>query len=922
MKFIYLIIITAFLLPQIQYSSFAEGNTKAEKIDDQKIYYSDIEKSIVPNGNKGRKLYDRTLWNLRSQLNPDGSILRPGQFKEINRQFNNQNKKGDAQLYGSGWVPVGPTELSIAYDTVSGHCQGRLNHIAFHPTDSNTFWVSSPNGGIWKTEDAGANWAPMDDQLPTLCMTSVAVDPNNPDVLYAATGDYDNSSWINNGKALGVFKSTDGGLNWEATGLSYLAEGFSYSYIRKIFVHPDNSDKLLAAGSRGIWVSDDGGSRWEQIIDTLAVADIEQDPSNPDVFYAATRFYSLWPGYNYSNTYILKTTDFGTSWTTLDSKIPMDGAVSRVELAIAPTDPDYVYALAVDYRDRDFYGLYRTTDAGETWTVRADYTDNNNILGWYTGDQDDQSGQGYYDLTLLVDKNDKDKIYTGGVNLWESSDGGESWQIISLWINAFGPSIHADQHFMNYNPVDGYYYVCNDGGVFRTQEIEGVSPSWISDWIDPATENVKEGFPGLSFPTEWENLTSGLAITEFYRIGLSRDNPGYVCGGAQDNSCFYYNNSEWINYVTNYDGMEAFISHDDPEAIYGSAQYGILFRSDDGGKNQYRKLTDTIINTEGRGGWVTPFLMDPVNSDIIYAGFKNVWRSTNRGDDWELFFNLNPVTISSLNINAMAIAPNNPDIMLVSKPNQPYYDSTLVHELWYTGDGGENWESLREGLPLDSIDVASIAISATDNNRIWLVLNSGVNGLKILTTGDYTQGWENISKDIPNITINKIVHQAGSENNTLYIGTNRGVYFTHDEMDLWLPLNDNLPNIDVRDLEIDYNSNKLYAGTYGRGIWMTDLLPAENYVSDLVREKPSFKVYPNPSNGLFHIELKDSAMVYNKKEDLKLEIVDIFGNSVYSEELPHQNVDMELNPDLISGKYFIKISSGIRMKVKSIVITK
>jgi photosystem II stability/assembly factor-like uncharacterized protein len=869
---------------------------------------------------KGWKWYQRFLWQNENQVNADGSFPELRQSAKSYEEMMQLSKSKKERLQAqSGWVPLGPYTPGKSYDTISCHGNGRINCVAFHPTNPDVMWVGAPNGGVWKTDNSGKTWRPLTDNLPTISISDIAVDPKNGDILYIALGDFDTMGWIQNGNAMGVFKSTDAGETWNPTGLSYTSSTFNFSYIRKIIIHPENSNNLVAAGSRGIWKSTDAGETWKYILDTLLICDLKQNPKEPNILYAATRwFYNI-----FSTSGVIKSTDFGETWNRLNTGIPPTTLVTRTAVAVSPVNPNNVFALAVRASGNGFYGLYRSTDAGANWTSSSTIGDAPNIMGWYDGDKSDYSGQGTYDLTLLCDAKNEYQIYVGSVNVWMSTNAGIDWEIVTLWMKTFGSTIHADQHYSVYRPLDGYYYFCNDGGLFRTKQIRAGSKQWITDWIDRVNENKKPGCPAFRFPTQWESLTEGLANTELYRLGLCKNQAGYITGGSQDNSCFYLYNGEWLNYVTNYDGMETMVHPDNPDIIYGSSQFGRLCKSEDASVTQDCSLTDTITNNaKERGSWVTPFAMDPENPAIIYGGYKNLWRSENGGKDWKIIFK-SDTSISLLdNINVISIAPTNHELIMFAKPNQRIQDNHKPHELWMSKDGGLNWKKIRNGLPLDSQSVTSIAISGDNPDDICLSFGSYISGSKIFRTKDGGETWTNISYNLPNNVYNTIVHQDNNPKNFLYAGTYRGVYYTNDDMTEWVLMNENLPNNTVNELEISYPDNKIIAATYGRGFWMADLIEGNVGIDGNVNfENLLIDILPNPSDGNLQMILN---LNHNAVPVLNLEIIDILGRKVYNEIIKIDNSSLvhNLNLDLLSGQYFLKVSYANNMKVKKFIISK
>jgi photosystem II stability/assembly factor-like uncharacterized protein len=860
---------------------------------------------------KGIKLLQRKLWKLK-----DGQ----GIFSiPIDSDINFDNKD-ETMLEQPGWAPVGPDVRGVSYDTLSGHGLGRINCVAFHPTNENILWIGSPGGGVWKTLDGGQTWTPLSDDMRSLEIAHIAVNPNNPDIVYATTGDFDGGyDPYNSGTCLGVFKSTDGGISWEETGLNPQESTFFYSYLHSTVINSDDPDKLIAAGMQGLWISNDAGETWEHKIEDFFFSDLDVSKEEPNVVYATTVQF----GEDYGYPGVIKSTDFGETWVDLEVDFPYSGMLGRMSLDISEADENYIYVLASRLYPSSLHGIYRSKDAGETWETAYDGFTQANLLGWFDGDDTDQRGQGSYDLTILADPKDRDKIYVGGVNMWMSEDAGESFEPVSFWTAAFGnPNLHADQHFSAFNPLDDKYYICNDGGIYRTSKIEAGSASWITEWADRETEGVKPGYPGFCFPTVWENLTPGLAITQFYKLGTSRDNAGYITAGSQDNSCYYNNSQGWINYATNYDGMETMIDHYNPEIIYGSAQGGVLFRSDDGGQTQHRRITDYILYERGESGnWVTPFYMDPVNSETIYGLFDNVWKSTNKGETWEMFCETDRDSERPQDPNCMAIAPGDPDAVLISQNELDMSRWThYTKHIYYTNDGGDSWGRISGDIPADSVSLRNIIFDEVDPLVFWLVFSSSYEYNNMYKTEDGGQTWTNVSKPNPGGSMISVVRDKNSDNNTFYAATSYNVFYTNDELDEWVLFDENLPNVEIKEIEINYPANKLYAATYGRGLWECDLIGSESSVEDDETERARFSVYPNPSAGPFSIKPEEEFL--SNALNLRLEIVDIFGRTVYGANVDFGEGVVNINQELSSGKYYVKIISGEKTTVKSLIIQK
>ncbi|MEI6090126.1 MAG: T9SS type A sorting domain-containing protein [bacterium] len=876
--------------------------------------YESNVKNINPDRKKGNKWFYRWLWDNRYDIKSDGQLKQLPYFMGYDQNQKNNSNRLQAK---SAWIPLGPDIVAPTYEPRSGHGIGRVNCVAFHPTNPNILWIGTPGGGVWKSENSGQSWIPQSDFLQTLSISHIAVDPTNANVLYICTGDYDTGG-MSSSASMGVFKSIDGGNSWTMTNLISEAT-FKRSMLRKLIINPSNTNQLITAGTNGIWKSSDAGDTWYSVNDSL-ISDLEANPKNPDILYAAMG--TKW-GY-YGSAGVLKSTDFGATWVALNTGIPAKNEVSRMDIAVSPINPNYLYVLNVKSQTNGLHSIYASTDAGETWEIMCDVNTSSNILGAYEGSPEDVYGQGSYDLTLIADPYNKLKIYTGGINIWASDDGGKTFDIASLWMNTFGKSIHADHHYSAYNPINQYIYFCNDGGIYRTKSIKPGSKEWIAQYIDKVAENIKPGSPGnLKFPTEWECLSNGLNITEFYRLNVSRKSAGKVTGGSQDNSCFYNDGTGWINYIANWDGMETMIDHNNPERIYGVWQNGGLCRSDDGGKTIITGLVDSIRYQVGDyGSWVTPTAMDPINPENIYMGFRNLWKSTNYGKDWKRILDFTLNNLDTFNFNPISIIKtsyNNSDYIAVYK-NIAY--PSIPGGLWLSKNGGANWFKSTDNLPIDSMNISSIEFDSNNPNKMWISVYSTSSKLNLFKTEDFGQTWVNASKALPEgVAILSIVRDQNSKNNTIYAGTNKGVLYCFDEFSTineWLPFMENLPNVEVNELEIQQESGELYAATYGRGIWKTGTISAVK--DNKLNESVDIEIYPNPVKNRLNLRISNNPEIQNIVAQIS--VIDITGRTVFSNntQLLTSNTEFGYDVNFLPGVYFIQIKGKGLDLVKKFVV--
>ncbi len=880
-----------------------------KNIGDMQIAFEEWSVSQKPLTIKGNKPFHRWMWFNQMRFSDDPRKVEL-EYLKTGQNISNQ-KTVDPSFKLNAWIPAGPVDLVPSTSESPIHDLGRLNCIAFHPTDVNTFWVGAPQGGIWKTVDGGQNYMPLGDNLPSMRISDIAVDHSNPDVMYICLGDYGYMGFFSYYVArsthygLGVYKTVDGGETWNPTALTFIIEDGMESLMRRVFINPENTLELVAAGVSGIYKSQDGGDNWI-LINSSFIWDFEQDPANYQVIYATK--------WEYSNgiSGILKSTDFGQTWDFLDTGIPQTDTVLRIEVTVAPSDNNYVYAACGGFDDA-FYAFYRSTDGGQSWIKTADSSEVN-IFGQTNGAPDNKLAQSSYDLWVMVDEYNPEVVYTGAMNIWGSSDGGENWDPCSFGLDYFGESIHFDHHDVRKNPLDNKLYFCCDGGLFRTDSlvignIQQFDSCWSGNYLYPEC---------FQFETEWENLSAGLVITEFYRLGLSYNNPGYVIAGSQDN-CIYFKNDadDWVN-LTQGDGMESMLHPDDPNILYASNQFGVLYKSVDGGVNMSGyPITYPIIGQEGLGVWVTPFQMDQQTPETIYAGFRNVWQSINSGTSWTKISDFSNMPGYNLPkpVWDMALCTDNPEVIYVSKQPWPAASLGFPGELWRTTNGGQVWENITPNVFSNLQNYINDIAVSENPNKAYIVATGFEAGKKVFETNDGGQSWANISGSLPNIAVTSIVHQQASASNDLYIGTDLGVFYKNDELPDWELFSDNLPNVIVNELEIDYNESKLYAATYGRGIWFANLLNPITGIDDQNSWVSTMEVslLPNPCTDYFVLNFQNKIT-----EEIEMEIIDILGNIKSKEVINANNYSKGKQFDIRdfpAGLYFLRLSAANQSKV-------
>ncbi len=706
---------------------------------------------------------------------------------------------GDVPLGVTGnWMSMGPSETEGGYAGL-----GRVNCIAFHPTDKNTFWVGTASGGVWKTTNYGQSWTTNYDQQPVLGVSDIVIDPRNPDTMYIATGDGDfgslpamNGTGNGDTQSIGVLKSVDAGQTWRPTGLSWNVDFLQQ--IRRLIMHPTNSAVLFAATSNGIYKTINGGNMFEKKA-TGYFTDIAINPGNASILYAATRStYSAGTGYTWAQIY--RSVDGGESWDTVTSLV----GVGRIGLAVTPQQTHVVEAICTNQWD-GLEGLYRSVNDGQRFVQffdgMNDYCRGNMLNAYYTpgnGIYPPCKGQGYYDLCYVINPKRMNQRWLGGVNTWKSDPnvaGGE-WLMMTYWKKSYDsiPAVHADKHWFTFHPLeDNTFFDGNDGGIYFTRD------------------NGKN----------WTDISNGLQIGQLYRIGSSYTDPGMIMAGFQDNgSQIHQSSGKWLAppYIGG-DGMECLIDYDNADIQYATYCNGTIYRTKDAAWTKVDNIYENFPGGKPAGAWITPFLIHPDSAEILYAGYAEIYKTKNRGDDWDKISYLastNPRKPSDTLLRTLVISESNPAIMYAArkfqlfKTTNEWIDYTVINH---------------DSLPLNYCMLTGVAVHPKRPDTLYVTFSGYKAGKKVYRSYDAGANWVNISQGLPNLPVNCIVYQKDA-NDALYVGTDVGVYFRNAGMDQWQLYNTGLPNVVISELEIQYIKGKIRAATYGRGLWESDLYTA------------------------------------------------------------------------------------------------
>ena len=838
------------------------------------------------------KYYKRWENDMQYKTDGHGELADPAIYiDEAVKAANLKNSITPSSSFSpSVWSPFGPFVLPT---NLTGYMQngiGRINCIAFHPTNPSIYFAGVAQGGLWKTTNDGASWTPLTDNLPIDRISDIAIDPTNPNIIYISVCDFEyidvalniDGRKRNTHYGLGVYKTTDGGLTWNPTGLSFQLTDGDASLIRKVLINKTNSNKLVACGVSGMYTSADAGATWTHTLDSL-FWDLQQDPVSDNIMYA-TSGWLAGSGKGFAGIY--KSVDFGATWSMLPTGIPGTGVVQRLRIAVAPSDPNYIYAAAVDDQEGS-YGIYKSTNAGASWTY---INPGVNMLEGGTGGS--PGGQGTYDLGFTVNPIDKNSLYVGGVNIWGSSDGGNTFDPASHWTLSYGPTIHGDIHFIATNPLTNAFFVCSDGGVYKT------------DAITPESWALASG--GTNWPTTWTMISDGMNITSFYRLSSSKNTTGRLIAGAQDNASFYFDGSAWAT-IFGGDGMDNYLDPIDDNNVIGASQYGNFYVSNNSG------LSDigAMVNVNGEAGeWVSPIVGDYNVPGTIYAGFTNVNKSTDGGFSWSA---LSPLPSNGINDNetsALAVANSNSNVIYAARRIRFEFGSPSG--MYVTIDGGTSWTEITAGLP-DTLYFTSTDVSQTNANTNYVSMSGFVAGEKVYKTTNAGSTWQNISYNLPNIPVNCVKTLPGTDQ--VMVATDLGIYILDETSNTWISESAGLPNVICTDIEFNQALDKIYISTFGRGIWENTL---SSFTTGIIKKSKDLgiELFPSLNTGSFSIQITDKSMI---NETLNLEVIDIRGALMHQEQLTGKSIYSE-TLTLPPGMYFARIKGRKINGVKSFVV--
>ncbi len=807
-------------------------------------------------------------WMARQRMYP---------FDKINTQAHLQEMKKAVKMQTAAptrydWEPAGPENIG-----------GRITDIEVNPANPDEFYVGAATGGILKTTDGGANWINVFDDKAVITIGDLAIDPNNSEIIYAGTGEANSSSFSYVGD--GMHKSTDGGETWEHIGLENSA------YIGRVLVDYNNSDRLFVAANgnlfttddqRGVYRSIDAGQSWERVLfltDSTAAIDLVQYPENPDIIIAAMweRVRSLSYRRSFGNSSGLwKTVDGGDTWYELTNGLPTGNDVGRIGVDFSRSNPDIVYAF---YDRQNEVGVYRSDNAGENWSSTNDgaIQGMNSSFGWYFGQ-------------IRVDPVDEDRIYLMGVELWTSSNGGNSFYNLADYGNTW--EIHVDHHAMWIDENTGRIFEGNDGGLYYSD----------------------------NYGDNWTKINN-LPLTQFYHIEIDYLNPQRIYGGTQDNNTIRTltgNLNDW-QAILGGDGMYCQVDYTNSNIIYAESQWGNLYRSFDLG-NDFDYISWAFEND--RKNWSSPFELHPEDPTILYFGTYRLWKGTDYGDDWETIsgdLTMGDDGSSFHTITTIDVSMLNPEYLLTGSDDGLVYLST---------NDGNNWENISEGLPQRWI--TCVAFDPFDENTIYVTL-SGFRWDEItphvFKSENLGQDWIDISNNLPDIPANEIICDPDYPGR-LILATDGGIFLCNDDY-FWYGISSGMPNTACVSMDVHPITRDLVIGTYGNSCYkinLDGLTVGLNKFNNQQLTNFDLRISPNPVTNFATINIDADRSVKSQISIFSLDgklISTVFDGRLNKGDNTFSfNVQSDAFGDCETGIYICKFSVGNEQESEKFIIMK
>lgn len=738
--------------------------------DPSNNYYTIVAKAeafFAANGTVGTgyKEYKRWQFMVKNNISEDGTL--PDMVKNNQRALDqykaSQLLKGAVTplAASSNWIALGQPNPSYP----AGYAQNGVGRTSSLDFKGNDIWVSTPGGGMWFGDFVSGttyNWSPQTDGIPNLAVQDIEIAPSNTNVMYALTGAVGSASGY---RSTGVIKSTDAGSTWQLTDLNFSESGSTKGY--KLLVHPSNSGIVWACTDAGLYRTGNGGTSWELVTYYTTVGGTQTNLSTNayDIVFQPGSTTTLYATSN--GPYFYKSTDGGLTFLRVDrvgAGLPTSGG--RAQIGVTAANSSYIYLLYGN--GTSYQGLYRSTNGGTSFALRSSAP---NVLG----------SQAWRNIAIAVSPTDAEDIYVGGLDVYKSTTGGATggWTQISDWFTtAANQFCHADIFELI---CDGtYLWAATDGGVYR---------------MTRSTDS-------------WASLNNNMQTGQVYRMGIDPTaSAAFVTVGLQDNGT-YRNTGAQYKSIGGGDGMETIVTPSNTNVIYLSSQNGNFSRSDDGGN------TNTDIRS-GAGNWTTPAVLRPGFDTHIYIGYTNIDYNTTSGNGaWSTI-----TTGFAGAIESLEFAPSSNSILYAT-------DGTSVRRFNLSGGVWSAATVITGNLPAMS-NITELAVDPNNSSHVLISVGGYTATRKVYETFNAniaTPTWNSIVGVLPNVPINCITMDDDASN-TIYVGTDIGVFVRNDVLQNWIMYSTRLPTTRVYDIEINraLSPHRVYAATFGRGVFYTEV---------------------------------------------------------------------------------------------------
>ncbi len=828
-----------------------------------------------------------------------------------------------------------------------------VSAIAVPPTNdpayAYTFYVAGRNGGVWKTVNNGTSFFPVFDSVGTSSIGALAVSKSSPDVVWVGTGEAFNARSSHAGT--GVYKSVNGGRSWQHMGLDQ-----AY-HIPKVIIHPDNPDIVWVASMghlftpnemRGVFKTTDGGKSWKNTLyidENTGVIDLIINPENPQVLFAAAYEKYRYPWHfeaGGKNSAVYRSTDGGETWKKIDSGLP-GGKLGRIGLALCHSHPEIVYAvienlnpknggkidetigmshLRDNYYDQMIGGeLYRSDDEGKTWEKRNDTTCNLSAKAAYSFNR------------IMVASDNPDIVYITSDLMQYSEDGGKTWPDCHWPPQILSTSIFGDHRCLWMDPKDGRHLMLgSDGGLYESFD------------------------RGKTFIHHDQ-----IPLGEIYNVETDNAYPYNIYLGLQDHEVWKGPSNSWSGQIGpddwtitgRWDGMYTKVDPQDNRWLYTTTQFGGHLRVD--------QLLGKRVDIEPKAAegkpkyrfcWTPPLELSPQNPSVVYTGGQMLLRSTDRGDTWEeISPDLTTNDAEKINGKGHMMYCTITTISASQLQDGLIWAGTDDGRVWMTPDGGKTWNEFTGAIARAGGDkdlwVTRVFASPHEAGKAY-VCKSGFRNddfrALVFKTGDYGRSWEKITTGLPDQPVNVITEDPASEG-LLYLGNDKAVFVSFDDGTSWKRLQANMPSVPVKDLKVQAEAADLVVGTYGRGAFIADVWPLQQFnqqkrqgdylfpVADAPQRNRSDRAFwgnyeqtgdnylrtPNAQNGLNIYYFLDK----HSTDDTRIEIFDAANHPLDTLPIDHDPGYHRIvwdTWDRAPGTYSIKLISGTKISGQQAVI--